>query len=155
MIQRIQSLYLSFVILLSILFFKGTVLIFNNEAGNSFKLILTGVLNNQEGHYFARVGFTWILPATLFLIVLLSIVAILIFRNRRIQMLLAISVIVLSVILITTLSFYIFYTVSNYKLTIVPEFKMAIPVMILIFSLLAYKGIRKDDSLVKSYDRLR
>ena len=155
MIQRIQSLYLSFVILLSILFCYGTVFSFNNDAGNSLKLILTGVLNEEGGQYFARAGFTWILPATLVLIILLSIVAILMFRNRRIQMLLAISLIVLSVILIATLSFYIFYAVSYYKLTIVPELKMAIPVMILLFSLLAYKGIRKDDSLIKSYDRLR
>jgi hypothetical protein len=32
---------------------------------------------------------------------------------------------------------------------------MALPFLQLIFSILAYRGIKKDDQLVKSYDRLR
>jgi hypothetical protein len=45
--------------------------------------------------------------------------------------------------------------VTKFDAEIIPGFKMILPVLILITSILALRGIRKDDRLVKSYDRLR
>jgi hypothetical protein len=53
-------------------------------------------------------------------------------------------------------SFYYSYSVmSKYDATLVPGIKMSLPFLQLILSVLAFKGIKKDDKLVKSYDRLR
>jgi hypothetical protein len=57
--------------------------------------------------------------------------------------------------LIIALAYYAISLMHAFRLTIIPGFKMAIPVLNLIFSVLAYRGILKDDRLVKSYDRLR
>jgi uncharacterized membrane protein YidH (DUF202 family) len=48
-----------------------------------------------------------------------------------------------------------FNIVSKFEARIIPGFKMILPILILIISILAYRGIKKDDQLVKSYDRLR
>ena len=63
--------------------------------------------------------------------------------------------IILSVVLILVSVYYSYIVISRYNTSIVAGFKMAVPVVILILSVLAYRGIRKDDNLVKSYDRLR
>ena len=40
-------------------------------------------------------------------------------------------------------------------LTIIPGIKMVVPLLILIFGILAQRGIKHDENLVRSYDRLR
>jgi hypothetical protein len=49
----------------------------------------------------------------------------------------------------------IYIIMTKYDSVIDPGFRMAIPLLQLIFSVLAWRGIKKDDDLVKSYDRLR
>ena len=66
----------------------------------------------------------------------------------RILILLVIAFIIASVL-------YSYIILTKYNAEIIPGFKMVIPVIQLILSILAYRGIRKDDALVKSYDRLR
>jgi hypothetical protein len=44
---------------------------------------------------------------------------------------------------------------TKHSTEIVPGIKMALPFLMLISMILAYKGIKKDDDLVKGYDRLR
>ena len=155
MIQRLQSLYLIMVLLLSLLFFKGSVFNCIDETGQAIKVMLNGLLTDQSGQSFARVTALWPVVAILTGLILISIVTLLMFRNRRIQLMLAMSVIGLSCGLIIALAVYAYIAAHSYRLSIVPELKMAIPVLVLIFSVLAYRGILKDEHLVKSYDRLR
>jgi hypothetical protein len=155
MIQRIQSLYLSFVILLSMLFFCGNVFSFVDESGKILKFTSAMILTDSCGHFFAHVANRWPLTLILAFLSFLSLSTILMFGNRKIQLWLAISVIVLSSVLIIVLSCYTYLVMDSYKMTIIPGFKMLIPLVILLFSILAYRGILKDDRLVKSYDRLR
>lgn len=70
-------------------------------------------------------------------------------------MLLALSGIFVSIGFILLSSWYMYYICSKYDAEIVPGFKIALPVIILILNILTYRGIRHDDRLVKSYDRLR
>ena len=44
---------------------------------------------------------------------------------------------------------------KKYGAELEPGLKMVIPLLIMISVTLAYRGISKDDRLVKSYDRLR
>jgi hypothetical protein len=65
-----------------------------------------------------------------------------------------------SVILVTSgfIIMSIYYSgniIKAYHASLIPGFKVAIPVVILVLSVLAYNGIKKDDNLIKSYDRLR
>ena len=155
MIQRIQSLYLTLVILLTLFLFRGNVFNFAGESGEVIKLLLTGVLMDNEGRLFAQVSNLWLLTVILVVIPFMSLITILMFRNRKIQLLFAILVVMMSSGLIIALFYYAYSVMDNYKMVIIPGFKMVIPLIILIFSILAYRGILKDDRLVKSYDRLR
>jgi hypothetical protein len=155
MIQRIQSVYLTFIILLCPLFFSGGVLNFADASGKELKLLLAGNLTDQNNQSLAMVANMWPLSLLLILIMLLSLITIFLYKNRKIQLLLAKGVTGLSVVLIIALSWYGSDVISNYKTTIAPGLKMAVPVLILLFSILAWRGILKDDRLVKSYDRLR
>ena len=155
MIQRVQSLYLSAIFLLSMLFLCTPVFAFNDGSGRVIKLMWTGILKDQGAELTGQIENMWPLVAILFLISLLSLISVFLFRNRKLQSMMALSVIVLAVTLIAVLSYYAYLVTDNFRITIIPGLKMAIPVLILVFSILACRGIVKDDRLVKSYDRLR
>ena len=155
MIQRIQSLYLTLVVILSLLFVRGSLLSFTDETGRLVKLMISGNLTDQAGQVISHVAELWPLVAILSLIALASVVTILLYSNRKVQLLLVKTVIILAVGLLAGLSYYAFSLTASAKMTLMPVFRMALPVLILLFSVLAYRGILKDEHLVRSYDRLR
>jgi drug/metabolite transporter (DMT)-like permease len=155
MIQRIQSVYLFLTTLFSLLFLKGEFLSFINKSGIALSAGIYGIMG--ESAMKAAKPVESILPLSLSLIIipLLSFGIIFIYNKRKIQLLLVqmlIGIIILSIILS---GIYTFNIQSAYGVALVPGFRMFIPVIQLILSYLAYRGIRKDDNLVKSYDRLR
>jgi len=155
MIQRLQSLYLTLVLLFSLLFFFGSALNFVDGSGNTIMLMVNGNLTNQNDQAIGQVPNTWLITSVLIMISLLSVITIFLFKNRKMQLIVAIGVMILSAGLIMALSCYGYNVISNFGMKISPGIKMAVPLLILIFSILAYRGILKDDRLVKSYDRLR
>jgi hypothetical protein len=155
MIQRIQSVYLTLVLLLSLLFFTGAVLNFTAGEQNTVKLMLNGMLTDHSGQTIGQVENTWPLTILGILIALFSLITIFLYKNRKIQLIMAKAVVALAALLIIAVAWYGFNAITAFKLEIVPGVKMAVPVLILIFSILALRGILSDDRLVKSYDRLR
>jgi hypothetical protein len=155
MIQRIQSIYLSLTIILSLFLFKGANLNFIDNSGSVIKVTFTGIFRTSAGQSLELVE--KLLPFSLLIILIpaFSLITVFLFKNRNIQLWLALSVIILIFGLISILIFYSWNVISEYKVTIVPGFKMVIPILMLVFSVLAYRGIKKDDRLIKSYDRLR
>jgi|WetSurMetagenome_2_1015567.scaffolds.fasta_scaffold945515_1 hypothetical protein len=155
MIQRKQSIYLTFVLLLCIIFCRGAVFSFTDGTGTEVKLLLSGLLTDHSGTTVGQVANNWLLTAILIISALLSVVTIFLYKNRKIQLILAKSVIAGASILIIALSWYGYNAITTFKLTIIPGLKMAVPAMILLFAILAFRSILSDDRLVKSYDRLR
>jgi glucan phosphoethanolaminetransferase (alkaline phosphatase superfamily) len=98
-----------------------------------------------------------ILIMSLFIIVIpgLSAITILFFKNRSLQKRLVRFLIIVVIAFIFVSCLYAYVIITKYNSEIVPGFKMVIPLLQLVFSVLAYRGIIKDDKLVKSYDRLR
>lgn len=96
-------------------------------------------------------------PLSVFIILipLLGLVTIFLFKNLNIQRKLCSIVIILIIGFILTLIYYSWIIISTMDADLVPGFKMVLPAVMLILSVLAYRGIRKDDNLIKSYDRLR
>lgn len=84
---------------------------------------------------------------------LINIVNIFNFRNRKLQ----VRIILLNIILILGLSFWlskIITSIPNVNAVNV-EIGIAVPLVAIIFNLLAMRGIKKDEKLIKSADRLR
>jgi len=155
MIQRIQSIYLLLTIMLSVLFLSGSIFLFADVNGTEYQATVNGVYVVTDGSPSGQVHST--LPLTVFVILsaLFSAITIFSFRNRKVQLKFSISVIVLAGMLILTSAYCIFYVIAEFNARFKPGFKMIIPFLMLILAILAYRGIKKDDILVKSYDRLR
>ena len=82
------------------------------------------------------------------LISLLSLFTIFLFSKRKIQIKLAKLLIALIIILICATCYY---ALSEYNIWSM----MVISALQLLLAILAYLGMKRDDNLVKSYDRLR
>jgi hypothetical protein len=86
---------------------------------------------------------------------LLSFTAIFLFRKRKIQLKLTFFLIIMTIIFIGIILYYIIWVTGKYQAEIIIGYRMFIPFVMLILEILAFKGIKNDENLVKSYDRLR
>jgi Domain of unknown function (DUF4293) len=155
MIQRIQSVYLSLTTLLTLFLLKGDYLSFIEDSGSAINITFMGISRKTEAQGMDMIEKLFPFSVVIILILAISIIAIFLFKNRKIQMRFVLGLIILIVGLIL-ISFYYASIISvEYNAMIVPKIKMTIPGLILVFSVLAYRRIRKDELLVKSYDRLR
>jgi len=155
MIQRIQSVYLFLTTLMSISFLNGSIINFLNKTGVLTKLTFKGIEEGSSAQAFTLIERLLPLSIVILLIGVISLITIFFFKKRAVQLW-------LSGILIGLTSFFLlacghssYLIMTKYSASIVPGIKMALPFLMLIFSILAYRGIRKDENLVKSYDRLR
>ena len=138
MIQRIQSVYLLLTTLFSVLFLSMKMFVFWNKA------VIVG-----------SVEVIMPLAILLILIAAISIITIFLFKNRKLQLKLSMVLLVLSIILLLSVAIYAFILSEKYNAHLQFRINLIFPVMVLIFSILAYRRIKKDEELVKSYDRLR
>ena len=96
-----------------------------------------------------------IIPVFALLIIILSIVTIFLYKNRKIQIKFAIATAFLSAALIALTAWFAYSAGEKYQAVLSPGIRTFLPLIILLFSILAFLGIRKDENLVRSYDRLR
>lgn len=155
MIQRLQTLYLLLTTILSVIFLNGHIIKFNEGPKNVLDISSEGIriIDNIDG------------PATLFILLLITILVLIIaffslaiiffYKKRKLQLKMSGLLIILVCLLILGSAFYYFFVTRQYAGGIRLGINMLILPMMLLASYLAYRGIRKDEELVKSYDRLR
>lgn len=155
MIQRIQSVYLSLTIFLSLLFLKGGFLTFIGNSGSVIKVTLGGIMK-YTGEM-SSVTEQSVMPFKVFIyaVIITSLLTIFLYKKRSVQLKVALVNIALAASLLLVFLYCSYSIISNNDAALVPGWKMVIPIIILVINILAYRGIRKDDRLVKSYDRLR
>lgn len=154
MIQRIQTLWLALAVIISaVLLNIGCV---NLEGGNSEKYLVgfKGItVLKDTGTEVVRSSV--VIPVTLILVPLLSLTAIFLFKRRTLQKNLTLLAVALSICLCIIIVYYCALLINRSGAAFVPGFRMILPVLMLIATIMAYRGIVKDEKLVKSYDRLR
>lgn len=154
MIQRIQTIWLLISAISSGFLMKGGIVYFVAKTGLKYFTGFSGIFKlTDSGQELIKGSIP--LSLIIILIPIASVISILLYKSRRIQKLLALILIAFAICTIGLLTFYSFLLIKNYDTGLVPGIKMFIPIIILIASILAYRGIIKDDRLVKSYDRLR
>ena len=142
MIQRIQTIYLLVVaIIMTIpLYVPIAQLLIPNDASYNFftyGVVLIGENSVLQAHYWA------LLIMNIFTIGI-PLVNVFLFKKRFLQLRLCIVEIILLIGAIILMWYHI-----NYK------FSLILPVICIIFTYLAIKGILKDIKLLKSFDRIR
>lgn len=151
MIQRIQSLYLFLAaVALSLIFFFP----------------LANLSNNQDVIIFNLCGFsrfsvlehttTWPLIAIMVISILLTLIVIGLFKKRLLQLRLTRIALMLNLSFIALMYFvYGDHLAKQIKMEINYELGSMLPLVALIFHVLAMYAINKDERLIKSIDRIR
>jgi O-antigen/teichoic acid export membrane protein len=139
MLQRIQSLYLLVATILQSLLF---VLPFATAEKATEGPFLDGDLDLYDNV---------ILLSVLIVAATFSFICIFLFKNRKLQMNISLGVIVLSIILSGLAAYFAFGSGIAASIGI----GLFIPIIAIVFNFLAYRGIKSDDDLVKSSNRLR
>jgi hypothetical protein len=155
MIQRIQSLYLLLTSLLSVLFLSGSFLKFFNKTGSEIIMNFSGIWLLSGAGTPDLIQAQIPLSIIAILIPVISLTAIFLYKKRRLQMKLTIGIIFLDIVLLLYLILFAYLIINRYNVELVPFISMIIPPLVLILSILAYTRIKKDENLVRSYDRLR
>lgn len=136
MIQRIQSVYL----------FLAAV------AAIAFLFVPFGKINMNGATIVMKASLVIYFDILCGLITTVSIISIFLFSNRKLQVKIIAVAILLSVALIG-LAIYAIVLHQKDQYQFGPA--VIIPVFVLVFNFLAYKGVKHDEHLVKSMDRLR
>ena len=153
MIQRIQSVYLllAAIAIALIFFFPLAGLSVNNQYFIFNYRGLYEVIGAKE----MIISTSYILAVLLSISLLISIFTIFKYNNRKFQMKLCLVNIFL-LLASAGLGFYFISTTSSaLKAEIHYQFVHVMPFIAIILSFLAYKGIQKDEKLIKSIDRIR
>jgi hypothetical protein len=154
MLQRIQSLYLFVaLILIGVCFFlpvadisfpKGDLYSFNLNGYYLIKGSSSGIVENVNSLLFVGLLICSLILTTIF-----------IYKSRPLQIRLCVYIIILSLGL-SFLFFFVLYRLhSQYQAHILYHIASVLPVISAILGYLALRAIKKDDDMVKSYDRLR
>ena len=155
MIQRVQTLFLSIAIVTCFLLFFFPIAIYQHDI-LTYKLFVTHMVYVDQQ---TTINF-WATSPMLFLLLgsmLLSLVAIFTFKKRKLQ-LLFVNINILFTITLVALIF-LFYSDHFFRdiVKVQPSYQIGgfIPLISLVFLILAFRAIRKDEALLKSADRLR
>ena len=155
MIQRIQTLYLFLTTILPLLLIKIKTLKFISGNGTEYYLRFKGLYSAGSDLTATLIKPAWIIAVLIVGTSLTSLLTIFLFRKRKLQISLCVIGLVLSAGHIVAIVFYYSQLIRVYNAVFIPVIGVFIPVLVVILFLLAWRGIKKDDDLIKSYERLR
>ena len=139
MIQRLQTVYMLLaVIIISLLF----ILPFSNASRTNSGPFVDGDLDVYDNIS---------LLSSVIAIALSGLINIFLYKNRRMQMLITIVLTFLSIETVTLALVFTFTAAVSASVSV----GIFIPLVSIVLFMLAYRGIKKDDELVKSSNRLR
>jgi hypothetical protein len=152
MLQRRQSLYLFVVFILSILLFTGPLAFISAGDGGYF-LKHSGVFDLSGEKQDVS---TWPLTVMISISVLLSFFTIFSYLKRPRQMRLTLFQMFFNLGLVGVAFYYVKYVMHNFGGDqFVFQWRVVIPPIMLVLLILAFRGIRKDELMVRAYDRVR
>jgi hypothetical protein len=152
MLQRSQTLYLLGVFILTILMFTGSIADFSGDAG-VLTLKHSGVFTSQGERLELS---TW--PLTLFFALVsgLAFFNIFSYKNRVRQMRLCIFLMLISLGMVAMMFYFTWVAANKFDVSqTLYQWRFVIPPIAIILQFLAFRGIRKDELMVKAYERIR
>lgn len=153
MIQRIQSLYLFIVTMLSVVGLCTSVGRFVNDGVLVAKLYNLCMTMQPSGE---RDFAPWALFVLLLMVAVVSLFAIFLFRRRMVQIRLVIFSGLLLVgyyVALACFAWYLSDAISGMEFHV--SWTAALPAVSLILEYLAFRAIMRDEMIVRSLDRLR
>jgi peptidoglycan/LPS O-acetylase OafA/YrhL len=157
MIQRIQSVYLFLVVVsLGAMFFFPLASFIGGDKDQLIFYVYKLVSEVPDSS--PDVPSWFVLPnlALTSLSLLISLTAIFMYKNRKLQIKMVRLVVILILGQIAAFFFYYATTLENAS-GILPEYEVGayMPLIAFVFLILAYRGIQSDEKLIRSSERLR
>lgn len=143
MIQRIQSIYL----LLASIVSGGLIFVFNLWNTIKEKIFVVDLFLREA------ISFK-VIPLLFVASAILSLIALFLFKNRKLQFVIGRIIILINLFLLGLLM-YLSLNLSGETLVSEKGIGMFLPILVILLIVLANKAIKKDEDLVKSVDRLR
>ncbi|MFT6192792.1 MAG: hypothetical protein ACJAYY_001644 [Paraglaciecola sp.] len=143
MIQRIQTIYLILASIVS----GGLIFVFNLWNTVKQKIFVVDLFSTE-------VITLKIIPFLFIASAVLSIMAIFLFKNRKLQFVIGRIIILINLFLLGLL-IYLSLTLSGEISVSEKGIGMFLPILAILFIVFSNKAIKKDEDLVKSVDRLR
>ena len=147
-IQRIQSVYLLIAIILMVVF--------------AFFPALTFELGGRQFVYGAleagKVGVTHVDPLMLMLIILISLIALMdifLYKNLQRQMTVCFVDILIGIAMIVAICIVAVLQSRREGIVITPQWYLILPVLSIVFLMLAHKSMSNDKKKLRDADRLR
>ena len=155
MIQRIQTLYLLLVVVLTtVTFFSPVAGLQHAEQAAIYEISYRGLFEmNVSGNN--MLANTWMLTALMALIPLLAFITIILFKKRMLQIRLIIFNIVLMAGFYGLMFIYLWQYGKSLEASLYLEIPAAFPLVGIILSIMAIRAIGKDEALIKSLNRIR
>jgi len=158
MIQRIQTVYLALAAIACFLLFFFPLASYYDALEGNYKLFIHGIkYMDPEPKIIFSSWFTTPMIALVSISIAMDVITILLYRKRPLQLRL-ISLNVLLLIILVLIIFFFYASRIQTMTRIEPEYNlvgMMLPLVALVFLILSNRAIRKDETLVRSTDRLR
>ena len=152
MIQRPQTLFLLAVFILSLIMLSGPLAIVT-AGGHEFMIRATGVYDLSGEKLDIS---TWPMTVLIIGVALLVLLDILSYRNRIRQIRLSVFLIFLFAGMAGMIFFYIYFIRQRLQdPSTIHQWRIVVPAIAIILLYLAFRGIRRDELLVKAYERIR
>jgi len=152
MIQRPQTLFLLAVLFLSLLMLTGPLAVVT-AGGHEVILKAAGVYDLSGLKLDIS---TWPMTVLIIGVALLMVLDILSYRNRIRQMRLSVFLIFLFAGMAGMIFYYIYFIRQRFEEpSTIHQWRIVVPAIAIILLYLAFRGIRRDELLVKAYERIR
>ncbi|MEN8201448.1 MAG: DUF4293 domain-containing protein [Bacteroidota bacterium] len=152
MLQRPQTLYLLGGFFLSLLLLTGPLARFTLD-GSTYLLTHSGLIDG-EGEKLDL--FTWPMTVLFLAVCILAFLNIFLYRNRIRQMRICIFLILLGAGMIAMIFYYIWVAKNQLgEASVLHQWRIVLPPIIAILLYFAFRRIRRDELMVKAYDRIR
>lgn len=151
MLQRIQTLYLFIAAAIVATLVKIPILHLKTSS-SAFIVKYNGLIDFATKDYVSG-NLTGL--ALLVLIVLLPLIAIFLYKNRKLQIKFCNYSMLLNVLFLFDMGYYSYQLQEELGAKIGFEIGVIFPVLAIVILLLAKRNIRKDEELIRSVDRIR
>ena len=154
MIQRIQSIYLFVAAMLFLFLFSNPIAQLQINESLLLELFHNKIMSVSDTQIEPIP--TWPITILISIIIGIGLGTLFLYKKRSVQMRLCIFNILLMFGLVGLIWFFVKYTMNKLGgIDSVFLWPIVVPFISIVLTYLAYKGIQKDDALVKSYDRIR
>ncbi len=151
MIQRIQTIYLFLSsVVMSFLFFHHMASI--EFSGRMEEVWLYGIKESGSGEIILH---NWTLMALPIVIILIYLLAIFLYQKRELQMRFVVYGIILTIALMGLGALFVIQRSNAFDGSVKMEYFSIMPLVSMILSILAWRGIRRDYLMLKAVDRIR